>query len=122
MAQGKAICIRCGNPKPRALGKCGTCMFTPRSSEDMAKSLILSPAFDAGEDVIGQSDGDLADIGAQIRSGRPHEFNPAEVAHVAAAHDAARTVTTRDLVVSGIRWLGPPTVFLGGLLWLLSRR
>lgn len=86
----------------------------------MAKSLILSKAFDAGEDVVGHTSVDLARIGAEIQAGTPFGFDPLEVANVQRSHDAARAITGRALLVSAIRWLGPPALFLGGLLWLLS--
>jgi hypothetical protein len=120
MATLNAVCIRCGHPKKRALGECESCGFTPSSSEDVAKSLILSKAFDAGEDVIGHSSVDLVRIGAEIRAGAPFGFDPLEVAHVQRSHDAARAITGRALLISAIRWLGPPVLLLGGLFWLLS--
>jgi hypothetical protein len=121
MADADSICIRCGEHKPFALDECRGCGLQPTSSQDMAKSLILSPEFDAGENVFGRPVAELERIAARIRGGTPYEFDPAEVARVAREHDAALTITGRDLFVDGVTMFGPAVLLLAGLFWLISR-
>lgn len=117
----RAVCIRCGNGKRHAPERCTQCGFTPRSNADLAKSFILSAAFDVGGKTIGRGPDELPQIAASVSGGRPYEFSDAEVAAVEQQVAAFRAITPRRLLVSLIRWLGPPLlivaiVFL--LLWI----
>ena len=115
-----AICIRCGIEKAYPLEVCAACGFTPVTSEQMAKSLILSETFVWVRMSLGGLRTNFPPSGARIRAGIPYQFDPSEVLRVGAAHDAPRATTSCQLVIDGIRWLGPPVLFLTGLYWLLS--
>jgi len=101
MAKRRAVCIKCGQFKAHALGACPKCGFTPRSDEDTAKALILSKAFDAGEDVVGQSMPELEQIASLLQTDGQYPFDPEEVLRVAAAHRAARAITPRHPLQAG---------------------
>jgi hypothetical protein len=122
MRATSAVCIRCGSAKPRALEICASCSFAPASAEDRARSLLLSPAFDAGEEVVGLTHEELSAAAAQIRSGQPYAFDPAIVETVKGLHEAAQAITPRRLAVDLARWLVPPAALLAGAYWLLWHR
>ena len=88
----------------------------------MARSLILSPTFDAAEGlVVGLSPDDLALARRELQAGRPYHLDPAMVAEVAALHQEARGITPRALLLDVLRWLLPPAMLLALLYWLLGR-
>ena len=122
MAAGnlKAVCIRCGSAKRYAPERCAQCGFAPRSNMDLARSFILSTAFDVGDTTIGRSASELSRIAGAISSGKPYEFSEPEVAAVENHVATFRAISPRILLVSLIKWLGPPiliTVIVYLLLW-----
>jgi hypothetical protein len=121
MVVSSAICVRCGELKPAALGKCVRCGFLPSSPEDQARSLMLSRQFDAGETVIGLQPQDLHTVATRIQSGEPFHFDPDVLAMVMARHGAARQITARRLLIDLVRWLWLPVAVLAGMYWLLWR-
>ena len=114
-----AVCITCGQFKPMPLHTCASCGFTPSSPEDLSRSFILSKQFDAGEDVVGLPQEELAIAARQIQAGMPYRFDPELVARVLMLHEEARAITPRRLVVDLVRWLLPPLVLLAALFWLM---
>ena len=122
MSPPPAVCVKCGHFKQDALRACPSCSFAPSSPEDMARSLILSPAFDAGETVIGSSSHELAAAATQIRAGAPYHFDPIELARVVTMHQSARSITPSRLLVDGLRWLLAPAAILIALAWLVWRK
>jgi hypothetical protein len=116
-----AVCISCGHFKALALVKCPSCGFTPSSEDEQARSLILAPVFDAGEEVVGLAPQQLTAAAAAIQAGRPYEFDLAEVAHVARMHAQAREIGPRRLAGDLIRWLAGPVLLVGIVLWLIWR-
>ena len=122
MSARQSVCIRCGKHKARPLAICSACNFIPKSENDQARSLILSPSFDAGEEVIGNSPEALQVIAGQIQAGVPYEFDKASVERVRRLHVAARATTSRQLLSDLLRWLGPPVlVGLIAAYWAFSR-
>ena len=115
----RAVCVRCGNSKRYAPGRCRRCEFTPRSNADLAKSFILSAAFDVGGQTIGRAPDELAGIAESLSRGRPYEFSAAEVAAVEKQLAAFRAITPRRLLVSLVRWLGPPLLIIAIIFLLL---
>lgn len=109
----RAVCIRCGNAKRYAPERCAQCGFTPRSDTDLAKSFILSAAFDVGDRTIGRAAGELSRIAGAISSGQPYEFSGPEVAAVEKQVAAFRVISARTLLVSLVKWLGPPILYHG---------
>ena len=122
MPSPSAVCIHCGQFKPRALAACKACGFVPSSAEDQARSLMLAPCFDAGEDVIGLAPSELQRAAAVIQGGNQYKFEPEELAKVIAQHVAAKTVSPRRLVIDLVRWLLPPLLALAAVFWLLARK
>jgi predicted ATP-dependent serine protease len=122
MPNQSAVCIHCGQFKPRALGACGACGFVPSSAEDQARSLMLSPFFDAGENVIGLAPAELKRAAELIQNGNRYTFEPKTLAQVIAHHAAARAITPRQLVIDLVRWLLPPLLVLAAAFWLLARK
>jgi len=122
MGTTSAVCMKCGKFKPKALGKCAGCNFVPSSSEDMARSLILSRPFDAGQEVVGLPPEELASAAAQIKAGTPYHFDPNLVARVQRLHQAARAISPRTLLYDLVRWLLPPVILLAGMYWVVWRK
>src|SRR5687767_12347668 len=112
MANLKAVCIRCSNPKRYAPERCGQCGFMPRSNTDLAKSFILSDAFSVGDTTIGRPTGELSRIAGAISGGRPYKFSEPEVAAVEKQVAAFRAISARALLVSLVKWLGPPILII----------
>lgn len=117
--KGKSLCIQCGERKPFASTKCGKCGFKPKSIEDAARSLILSEAFDSGNEVVGKTKAELDKISKQYADGRPYEFDAAEVRRVAKGFRRFQAITPRRLLVDGLRWLGPPLLIVISMVWII---
>jgi hypothetical protein len=75
-----ATCLRCGASKWGALAPCAACKFLPESSEDKAKSVILSDHHLSVEE--------LRAVGERIRAGQSVEFPADLVAGYKAGVDA----------------------------------
>lgn len=67
-----AICTECGTRKFGAFSPCDHCGFTPDSSTEKAKSVLLSDHH--------YTPFELDIIGKSIRSGKPIPYDPVEVA------------------------------------------
>ena len=85
----------------------------------MARSLILSQPFNAGEEVVGLAPKELKAAAQDIQAGKSYRFDPSLVAKVVELHLEARSVTPRRLVIDLIRWLLPPAILLAGVYWLI---
>ena len=122
MTKPSAVCIHCGHFKHVALRACDKCGFLPVTPEDSARSLMLSPCFDVGEEVIGLTPSELQDAAKTIQGGRPFQFNPVVLSKVVELQQTAKAITPRRLVTDLVCWLLPPLAILAGALWLLSRK
>lgn len=120
VANVNSVCIRCGNGKRYAPERCGKCGFAPRSNTDFAKSFILSAAFDVGDTTIGRPTDELSRIAGAISSGKPYEFSEPEVEAVEKYVAAFRAISPRKLLVSLLKWLGPPILIIA-IVYLLLR-
>ena len=120
MSNLRAVCIRCGNLKRYAPERCGQCEFMPRSNTDLAKSFILSAEFDVGGKTIGRHADELSRIAEAVAGGRPYAFPEPELADVEKQVAAFRAITGRKLLVSLLRWLGPPILIIA-IVYLLLR-
>jgi hypothetical protein len=118
----KAICIRCGTAKNSAPIECPKCGFAPTSDPELAKSFILSTAFDVGERSFGRSPADLMQISNTISAGTPYQFSDAEVAAVESQVAAFKSITPRRLAVDLLKWLGLPLLILAVAYALLRTR
>lgn len=121
MGASRSVCMRCGSFKRRALDTCATCGFAPSADDDIAKSMILSSAFDVGENTYGLADPDLEKAAALISDGRPYPFRADEIAQLAREYRAFTQTTRSTLIWSLVRWLGPPFLVLGLVWWLILR-
>ena len=119
MGSSSAVCLKCGHFKAQALTLCPKCGFVPHSKDDVARSLILSSYFDAGESVIGLSAQELAAAASQIQAGTPWRCDPKEVVRVAALHQTAKSITASRLLIDGLRWLLPPAALLLAFAWVI---
>ncbi len=113
-----AVCFHCGNKKNDYVAKCGACQFQPQSPEDMVKSLILSTAYDNGEDYRGKTKEELYEIASAIAKGHPYIFDDAEVQSVI-EYDRRAALPAKQLVIDGLRWLLPPILLLAFVYFLL---
>jgi hypothetical protein len=75
-----ATCLRCGASKLGAFTPCPDCGFDPASSEDKAKSVLLSDHHLSAEE--------LRAVGERIRAGQPVEFPAEQVAGYVAGIEA----------------------------------
>ena len=66
-----AICLRCGAEKVGAFTSCLRCGFTPETSEDQAKSIMLSDHNVAAAE--------LKQVSQQIQAGQQPTFNEADL-------------------------------------------
>ena len=112
---GKAVCLHCGALKPASLRSCSQCGFAPVTPDDIAKSLVLSQAFEDdhhGRPVARSAD-ELRAFSARITAGETITYDPAELARASAAYTAARAVGPRQLLIDGLKWLAAPLLLLG---------
>lgn len=63
-----AVCLKCGHLKFGAFTRCSQCGTTPDDDESLTKHLLLSDHF--------HTRAELEAIAAEIRAGRPPEFDP----------------------------------------------
>lgn len=75
-----AVCILCGNMKVGAFTACLGCGFTPKQPKELAKSMVLSDQF--------RDQPFLDEASARLKSGLVVEYDPKEVANLAAFIDA----------------------------------
>jgi hypothetical protein len=112
-----AICINCGSSKSQPIQKCLVCGFTPRSSGEKAKSIILSLEYEIDGEYRGKTTEELVQIGQQIRRGM-HVFDPSEVSEV--KQYAQRVLANSPIILKDLlRWIGVPLSVLLLLLALL---
>jgi len=90
--------------------------------DDKARSLMLSPFFDLGEDVVGLSEHDLMEASSRIQSGSPYTFDPSALSSLVSVLESVKATTSRQLIGDLIRWLLPPIAVLVGICWLSSRK
>jgi hypothetical protein len=83
---------------------------------------MLSPCFDAGEDVIGLAPAELQNAAERIQSGHHYSFEPEALAKVVAHHAVAKAITPCRLVIDLVRWFIPPLLVLTAVFWLLARK
>lgn len=107
-----SVCINCAASKKNPADKCAQCNFKPQSDEEKAKALILSTAYEIKGEYKGKTAEELKAIAAQIRSGRPYEFNPDEVRGVIVYAQEVLAIPARRLIVDGLKWLGVPAAIL----------
>ncbi len=120
-----AVCVTCGAIKKAAVERCPQCGYEPESEYEVARALILSKAFPAGNRIIGRSLDELRAIGEQIRSGRPYYFDPHEQQTVVEAYrDYLDAKSGRHASVF-LKWLVPLLLILVlatvSLLWFRAR-
>src|SRR5688572_7404447 len=90
-----AICVRCGAYKRRSLIRCRSCAYEPGSDYEAARALILSLNTGASTTAVGRSEAELKRIGADIRSGRPYLFDPAEEQKALRAVDELKQIESK---------------------------
>jgi hypothetical protein len=76
-----AVCIRCGLVKRHPAARCPRCAFTPTTTNDLAKSWILSTRYRV-PGRPGWSRRALEGIGKRIEAGEPFPFDDRGVAEV----------------------------------------
>lgn len=116
----KAVCIRCGSFKRLPFEKCTNCGFAPVTQEDCARSLMLSEAFDVGEETFGLTPAELRAAANTIRVGGKYTFDPKVLARVMTEHEFAKSITYRRLILDGVRWLLPVLLLFALGFWLLA--
>ena len=107
-----AVCIRCGCLKRGAAAKCTVCQFRPDSAEDKAKSLILSTAYEIDGDYRGKTTNELKSIALSIANGHAYHFAAEEVRLVVAYAESVMSMSSKRLMVDGLRWLLLPMFIL----------
>jgi hypothetical protein len=107
--------------KKHVASQCPNCGFEAVSDEDKAKSLILSLEYEMDGEYYGKTKEELEAIAADIRSGKPCEFDPLEVQTIIAYARRVLSITPGALIIDGLRWLLPPIMLLVAALILVSR-
>ena len=114
-----SICIQCGYlKKARPIAPCARCGFTPASSEDKAKSIILSTYYDDLGDEhlgLGKSREELLAIAPTVAAGDYH-FDLDEVTALARRGEEVMATPGRVLLLDGAKAFGPALLLLAGLL------
>ena len=118
MASTKSVCIRCGEFKSYAVETCPRCQLTPTSADEIAKSHVLSAAFDMGEESFGRLIPELELISTRIKAGEPFAFDPVEVESVKAEFEYAESIGPVAGAFAIAKWLFVPAVL--GVLVVLS--
>lgn len=121
----RAVCVTCGAFKKAAVESCPECGYEPESEYEVARALILSKQFPAGNRIIGRSVDELRAIGEQIRGGRPYYFDAQEQQIVVEAYrDHTNAKSGRHASVF-LKWLIPLLLLLilaaVSLLWSRAR-
>jgi hypothetical protein len=82
--------------------------------------MILSLDYEIAGEYLGKSIEELEAIGKQIESENPFQFDEEEVKRLVLLARAALSVSTRKLVLDGLRWFFPLGIVLALLLaiWL----
>jgi hypothetical protein len=117
----RAVCLRCGALKAVSLKPCPKCGFCPVTPDDIAKSLVLSNAFEDDFDgqPVARSAKELRALSARITAGESIAYDPIELARASAAYSAARAITPRQLLISLVKWLAPPLLLAGIFVWII---
>lgn len=108
----RAVCIQCGNNKPVPASRCSACSFLPQTSEDKARSLILSTDYEIESEYRGKTKEELATIATAIAQGQPYAFDESEVRSVVEYAERVLSIPAKQLVIDGLKWLLPPIVAL----------
>jgi hypothetical protein len=116
-----SVCINCGAEKKHLVSKCSICGFEAVSDEDKAKSLILSLDYEIDGEYYGKSKEELEAIAADIQSGKPYAFDPLEVQAIVSYAHRVLSITPRELIIDGLRWLLPPIILLIVALIFVSK-
>jgi len=87
----RAICVRCGKPKRRALAACRACGFEPETEYQIARALIFAATTTVGGVAVGRDAETLKALASQTQAGRFYEFDPNEERRVVEAYARQRT-------------------------------
>jgi len=112
MAEITAICIKCGTFKSGVSHACPRCSYRPKDERDVAKSLILSESFDAGDRVFGKSDEELRRISEILKGGGSYAFDEKELELALEEYRSFSTFKPLMLVKDVARWLAGPALLL----------
>jgi hypothetical protein len=82
------------------------------SDEEKAKSLMLSASYEINGVYRGRTPDELNVIAADIRMGKPFEFDASEIQDVIAYAHQVLAIPPRQLIVDGLKWIGVPIVIL----------
>lgn len=117
------MCVSCGAFKKSALENCPECGYQPESEYEVARALILSKKFPAGNRIIGRPVDELRTIGEQIRRGRPYYFDAQEQQIVAEAYRDYTNAKSGQRVFAFLKWLIPLLLIfvLAAVMLLLLR-
>lgn len=114
--------MACGALKKGAQVACAECGLEPKSEYEVARALILSRRFTAGETTIGRTSEELRVIAQGIRAGRPYRFDPEEQERVVEQYRILARVESKRPALAFIKWIIPLALILGLLLALLWPR
>ncbi len=114
--------MACGALKKSAQVACPECGLEPKSDYEVARALILSRKFAAGETVVGRTSDELRAIAQGIRAGRPYRFDPEEQQRVIEQYRYLAGAASRRPALAFIKWIIPLALVLGLLIALLWPR
>ena len=114
-----SICISCGESKGSAKSKCNKCGYKPNSDNEIAKSFILSEAFDVNEIIIGKTRKELELISLQIKDGSDYKFSDSEITKVKKEIKSFLNTSKSVLLLELLRWLGPALGFIAVIFFII---
>ena len=108
-----AVCLQCGEIKMGAWTPCRNCGHTPADDEDKAKHLFLS------DHILSAADIDR--VSADIRKGKPPQFDAAQLGEMLAAMKSMPTTPQVDVRKVKIGCFVVLAVIVGVVVWLVLR-
>jgi hypothetical protein len=118
LQMSRAVCTRCGEKKRQPILRCQRCGFMPHTDSDKAKAIILSLFYQREEEYLGKTEKELTQIAADITSGKPYQFDETEVNRVIKYARMVEAISTKRILIDGIRWIFPPIGLLVAI-WLI---
>jgi len=115
----QAVCIRCGAWKRWPPERCRDCGFEPSEERDLSKSLYLSKARPENADEPTDIEALLEQASATLRSGGTVQYDADELQRLSERLRDFRSVSSRQVWATLLRFFLPGILFLAALFGLL---
>ncbi|HVU01153.1 MAG TPA: hypothetical protein VHE30_05350 [Polyangiaceae bacterium] len=114
-----AICIQCGSRKRAASHRCRNCGFQPGDDEALLRSVYLSIGRYEEPDAQERYAHELDEVGQQVRSGAPPEFDSTELNRLREQLRAVRSISWFAVLNTLLRIFFPAMLLLALLFGLV---